>query len=49
MTRYEIVVAGTTLMTVADKAEAETLLKEARSSFLGMVHPKDVFYIREKK
>lgn len=46
---YEVVVAGTVIATYASKEAAEERLFQAKHSFLAMVHPVDVFYIREKK
>ena len=48
MTKYEVVVAGTTIGTYNTRKEAESRLAEAKNSFLAMVHPKNVFFIREK-
>ena len=47
MKRYEVLVAGTVIGTYATREEAETRLYEAKHSFLAMVHPQDVFRIRE--
>ena len=46
--KYEVIVAGTVIGTYENKADAENRLEQARNSFLAMVHPKNVFYIREK-
>lgn len=46
--KFEVIVAGTSIGTYESRKEAEQRLLEARNSFLGMVHPKDVFYIKEK-
>ena len=45
---YEVVVAGTVIGTYENKIDAETRLAEAKNSFLAIVHPIDVFFIREK-
>ena len=46
--KYEVVVAGTVVGTYKNKADAEKRLAEAKNSFLAIVHPVDVFFIREK-
>jgi len=46
---YEVIVAGKVIWTCKDKDEAEAKLAEAKASFLRMVHPVDVFYIKEKE
>ena len=46
--KYEVVVAGTIIGTYENKADAEKRLTEAKNSFLAIVHPVDVFFIREK-
>ena len=48
MKKYEVLVAGTVIGTYNNKEDAEKRLFEARHSFLGLVHPKDVFRIKEK-
>lgn len=45
---YEVIVAGTVIGVYANKADAEARLAEAKNSFLALVHPVDVFFIREK-
>ena len=46
--KYEVVVAGTIIGAYENKADAEARLAEAKNSFLAIVHPVDVFFIREK-
>ena len=46
--RYEVLVAGTVFGVYATREEAEKVLDEVRHSFLAMVHPRDVFRIRER-
>ena len=48
MKKYEVCVAGQVVTRAETKEEAERLLNEVRHSFLAMVHPVDVFYIRER-
>ena len=48
MKRFEVYVAGSLIGTYETREEAEARLFEARHSFLAMVHPQDVFYIKEK-
>lgn len=44
---YEVVVAGSVIGRYNSKEEAENRLEEAKNSFLALVHPVDVFYIKE--
>ena len=44
---YEVVVAGNVIGRYNSREEAENRLKEVKNSFLALVHPVDVFYIRE--
>ena len=46
--RFEVIVAGTSIGTFDNREDAEKRLDEAKNSFLRMVHPVDVFYIKEK-
>lgn len=48
MKKYEVVVAGIVIGCYENEVEAKTRLKEAKNSFLAIVHPIDVFFIREK-
>ena len=45
---FEVFVAGSSLGVFNNRADAEKRLDEAKNSFLRMVHPVDVFYIKEK-
>ena len=49
MKNFEVYVAGTLQGTFETREEAERLLNALRNSFLAMVHPRDVFYIKEVK
>lgn len=44
---YEVVVAGSVIGRYNSREEAEIHLEEAKNSFFALVHPVDVFYIRE--
>jgi hypothetical protein len=44
---YEVVVAGSVIGRYNSREEAEIRLEEAKNSFFALVHPVDVFYIRE--
>jgi len=46
MTKYNVIVAGTVIRKNLNREEAEQALKNARNSYLALVHPKDVFYIK---
>ena len=48
MKKYEVVVAGTVIGCYENEAEAKARLEEVKNSFLAIVHPVDVFFIREK-
>lgn len=47
MKKFEVIVAGTVIGTYNTKEEAEKRLFEAKNSFLALVHPVDVFRIKE--
>jgi len=47
MKNFEVYVAGTLKGSFTTREEAEQLLTALRNSFLAMVHPRDVFYIKE--
>jgi len=47
MTKYEVIVAGTTIAKCDTREDAEQALALARRSFLAMVHAQDTFYIKE--
>ncbi len=49
MKNFEVYVAGTLKGTFTTREEAEQFLNALRNSFLAMVHPRDVFYIKEVK
>ena len=44
---YVAIVAGTEIGRYNTREEAEARIKEAKNSFLALVHPADVFYVKE--
>lgn len=48
MKKFEVYVAGSLVGKYETREEAEARLNEVRHSFLAMVHPQEVFYIKEK-
>ena len=47
MKEYKVMVAGTAVGTYKTREEAEVRLEEVRHSYLAMVHPRDVMFIKE--
>lgn len=47
MKKYNVMVAGTVVGTYKTREEAEERLDQVRHSYLAMVHPRDVMFIKE--
>lgn len=47
MKKYNVMVAGTVMGTYNTREEAEVRLEEVRHSYLAIVHPRDVMFIKE--
>jgi len=45
--KYEIIVAGTVIAKATSRKEANELLEQAKRGFLAIVHPQNVFRIKE--
>lgn len=46
--KYDVIVAGSVINTFKTREEAEKYLEQVRSSWLSLVHPQEVFRIKER-
>ena len=46
--KYDVIVAGSVINTFKTKEEAEKYLEQVRNSWLSLVHPQEVFRIKER-
>lgn len=46
--RYDVIVAGSVISTFKTREEAEKYLEQMRNSWLSLVHPQEVFRIKER-
>ena len=46
--KYDVIVAGSVINTFKTRVEAEKYLEQVRNSWLSLVHPQEVFRIKER-